>query len=127
MQKSKHLTKPKLIEDKNQRNVTFCKRRRGLLKKIIELSLLCGQDIYLVMFDKEKQKLLQYSSSEDFDSKVVHHLTSPDTRQQFTYESYLNSHYDKFLKGKEKSEADSTPEGTSKDAADPNSNDSHNL
>ena len=74
----------------------------------------------MVMFDKEMQKLLQYSSSEEFDSKVVRHLTSPDNRQQFTYESYLNSHYDKFLKGKEKSEGDSSPEGTSKDATGPN-------
>lgn len=44
----------KLVANKNQRNVTYSKRKRGILKKAIELSVLCAQDIYLVVFDKEK-------------------------------------------------------------------------
>jgi len=44
--------------------VTFCKRKRGILKKLIEMSKLCGQDIFMVMFDKEKQKVLQFRSDE---------------------------------------------------------------
>ena len=59
------------IADKNQRNVTFCKRRRGLMKKAIEMSVLCGQDIFFIMFDREKQKLYEFNSSEEFDIKVV--------------------------------------------------------
>jgi hypothetical protein len=31
------------IEDKIQRHVAFCKRRRGFLKKAIELSVKCDQ------------------------------------------------------------------------------------
>ena len=42
------------IADKNSRNVTYCKRKRGLIKKAIELSRLCDQQIYLIIFDKEK-------------------------------------------------------------------------
>ena len=42
------------IKESTQRNVTFCKRKRGLLKKVIELSVLCDIDIQMVMFDKEK-------------------------------------------------------------------------
>ena len=59
------------IAVKNQRNVTFCKRRRGLMKKAIEMSVLCGQDIFFIMFDREKQKLYEFNSSEEFDIKVV--------------------------------------------------------
>ena len=40
------------ISDKNNRQNTFQKRKRGFLKKAIELSVLCGQDIFLVIFDK---------------------------------------------------------------------------
>jgi len=39
------------ISDKNSRNVTYCKRKRGLIKKAIELSKLCEQKIYLAIFD----------------------------------------------------------------------------
>lgn len=46
------------IKDKNSRNVTYCKRKRGLIKKAIELSKLCDQYIYLAIFDKEKQRLV---------------------------------------------------------------------
>ena len=42
------------IPNKNSRNVTYCKRKRGLIKKAIELSLLCEQYVLLVIFDKEK-------------------------------------------------------------------------
>ncbi len=32
---------PKKIADSSKRSVTFCKRKRGLLKKAIELSCYC--------------------------------------------------------------------------------------
>jgi hypothetical protein len=35
------IDKSRKIEDKMQRKVAFCKRKRGFLKKAIELSTLC--------------------------------------------------------------------------------------
>jgi len=31
------------IDDRVSRNVTYCKRKKGLIKKAMELSILCGQ------------------------------------------------------------------------------------
>ena len=44
----------KQIENETNRYVTFCKRKRGLLKKAIELSRLCDQHIYIAIFDEKK-------------------------------------------------------------------------
>ena len=86
------------ITNKNQRNVTYCKRKRGLIKKAIELSKLCEQYIFLVIFDVEKQKLVQYNSSPDFCAKIMPKLTSPICTQHFKHEQYDNSHYSVFEK-----------------------------
>ena len=50
----------KIIDDDNNRNVTYCKRKKGLIKKAMQLSMLCGQEVYLSIFDQEKQKLVVY-------------------------------------------------------------------
>ena len=52
----------KFMEDKNQRNITFSKRKRGLLKKVIELSSLCGQNILMFIYDKTKSKIIEFRS-----------------------------------------------------------------
>ena len=41
-----------LISDVNRWRVTYSKRKRGLIKKAIELSQMCGQDICITIFDK---------------------------------------------------------------------------
>ena len=43
-----------VISCKEKRNVAYCKRKKGVVKKAIELSRLCNLDILIVMFDKEK-------------------------------------------------------------------------
>ncbi|GJY95923.1 K-box region and MADS-box transcription factor family protein, partial [Tanacetum coccineum] len=40
----------KRIEDKNSRQVTFSKRRTGLMKKARHLSVLCDVDIAVLVF-----------------------------------------------------------------------------
>jgi len=38
----KKIKEMKLIEDPSCRNVTYCKRKKGIIKKAIELSVICG-------------------------------------------------------------------------------------
>lgn len=52
--------KTKKIESKNQRNVAFCKRRRGILKKAIEIARMCQQKVLMVIYDPDKNKAVHY-------------------------------------------------------------------
>lgn len=51
----------KRIENKIKRQVTFSKRRSGLLKKAHEISVLCDADVALIVFSN-KGKLYEYST-----------------------------------------------------------------
>ncbi|PIN01001.1 hypothetical protein CDL12_26494 [Handroanthus impetiginosus] len=52
----------KRIENASSRQVTFSKRRNGLLKKAYELSVLCDAEVALIIFS-QKGRLYEFSSS----------------------------------------------------------------
>ncbi|XP_022891284.1 agamous-like MADS-box protein AGL27 isoform X5 [Olea europaea var. sylvestris] len=52
----------KRIEDKSARQVTFTKRRNGLIKKAKELAVLCDVDVNVIIFSS-RGKLYHYCSS----------------------------------------------------------------
>ena len=54
------IDKTQKIKAANKRNVTFCKRRRGILKKCIELSKMCEQKVFMVIYDPLKEKAVQF-------------------------------------------------------------------
>jgi MADS-box transcription factor len=53
------------IENKINRQVTFSKRRNGLLKKAFELSVLCEAEVALIIFSN-RGKLSEFGSTEYF-------------------------------------------------------------
>jgi len=53
----------KRIENSASRQVTFSKRRNGLLKKAFELSILCEAEVSLIIFSPSG-KFYQFSSHE---------------------------------------------------------------
>ncbi|KAK9197271.1 hypothetical protein WN943_005406 [Citrus x changshan-huyou] len=55
----------KRIENKISRQVTFSKRRAGLLKKAHEISVLCDAEVALIVFST-KGKLYEYSTESRF-------------------------------------------------------------
>ncbi|KAL4280375.1 hypothetical protein GQ457_03G029290 [Hibiscus cannabinus] len=52
----------KRIENTTNRQVTFCKRRNGLLKKAYELSVLCDAEVALIVFST-RGRLYEYSNN----------------------------------------------------------------
>nr|WDA53340.1 MADS-box protein 22 [Erycina pusilla] len=52
----------KRIENITNRQVTFCKRRNGLLKKAYELSVLCDAEVALVIFSS-RGRLYEYANN----------------------------------------------------------------
>ncbi|GJW53902.1 transcription factor, MADS-box [Tanacetum coccineum] len=53
----------KRIEDKTSRQVSFSKRRSGLMKKAYELAELCDVDLALLVFSP-RDKLVEFSTGE---------------------------------------------------------------
>lgn len=55
-------TEIKRIENTTNRQVTFCKRRNGLLKKAYELSVLCDAEVALIVFSG-RGRLYEYANN----------------------------------------------------------------
>ncbi|THU49980.1 hypothetical protein C4D60_Mb06t15270 [Musa balbisiana] len=73
----------KRIENTTSRQVTFCKRRNGLLKKAYELSVLCDAEVALVVFSS-RGRLFEYANNR-FCSLLLPPLPSFTRRAQFWF------------------------------------------
>lgn len=60
----------KRIENKINRQVTFSKRRNGLLKKAYELSVLCDAEVGLIVFSS-RGKLYEFASAGGYFSLLI--------------------------------------------------------
>ena len=91
----KKIDKLSLIDNKMQRNVAFCKRKRGFLKKAIELSCLCDQRILIVIYDEERSRVVQFSSEDEFQIEAAYNAIKvaklPENRSN--YEKFTNVDY----------------------------------
>ncbi|KAH9778268.1 Developmental protein SEPALLATA 1 [Citrus sinensis] len=87
----------KRIENKINRQVTFAKRRNGLLKKAYELSVLCDAEVALIIFSN-RGKLYEFCSSPSIMKTLeryhrcsfgAHEANRPPIETQSTYQEYL--------------------------------------
>ncbi|KAI8541756.1 hypothetical protein RHMOL_Rhmol08G0087100 [Rhododendron molle] len=83
----------KRIENKINRQVTFAKRRNGLLKKAYELSVLCDAEVALIIFSN-RGKLYEFCSTSNYETLEVNHHSASQEMEQSSYREYLK------LKGK---------------------------
>ena len=81
------------IYDKEKRNITYCKRKKGVIKKAIQLSKLCELDIFMVIFDRQKQKLFEYRSENDFDVDICKRMLKNDLRWQLSHKLETNNDF----------------------------------
>lgn len=73
----------KRIENKINRQVTFAKRRNGLLKKAYELSVLCDAEVALIIFSN-RGKLYEFCSSSRYTPKQQNPLFHPPKHERQT-------------------------------------------
>lgn len=71
----------KKIEQEKTRLITFHKRRRGLLKKAMELSILCDCQVKIIVTE-ENGDTVEYQSSDSplNDQRTITSLTNDDVR-----------------------------------------------
>ncbi|XP_031388442.1 agamous-like MADS-box protein AGL104 isoform X2 [Punica granatum] len=67
----------KRIENPTNRQVTFSKRRNGLIKKAYELSILCDIDIALIMFSTS-QRVSHFSGRKRIEDVLTRYIDMPD-------------------------------------------------
>ncbi|KAK7307284.1 hypothetical protein VNO77_40202 [Canavalia gladiata] len=73
------------IDNSTSRQVTFSKRRKGLIKKAKELAILCDAEVGLVIFSSTG-KLYEYAST-SMKSTIERYNTCKDENQQINSES----------------------------------------
>ncbi|KAJ6405217.1 hypothetical protein OIU84_013233 [Salix udensis] len=71
----------KRIENNTNRQVTFSKRRNGLIKKAYELSVLCDIDIALIMFSPSG-RLSHFSGKKRIEDVLARFANLPDQERE---------------------------------------------
>ncbi|XP_047095551.1 MADS-box transcription factor 58-like isoform X1 [Lolium rigidum] len=82
----------KRIENTTNRQVTFCKRRNGLLKKAYELSVLCDAEVALIVFSS-RGRLYEYSNNSVKATIERYKKTTSDTSNAGTVAEINAQHY----------------------------------
>ncbi|KAL6661861.1 hypothetical protein ACP70R_001245 [Stipagrostis hirtigluma subsp. patula] len=91
----------KRIENKINRQVTFAKRRNGLLKKAYELSVLCDAEVALIIFSN-RGKLYEFCSTQSMPKTLEKYqkcsYAGPETAIQNRENEQLKSSRNEYLK-----------------------------
>ncbi|TVU14948.1 hypothetical protein EJB05_38445 [Eragrostis curvula] len=87
----------KRIENKISRQVTFAKRRNGLLKKAYELSLLCDAEVALIIFSG-RGRLFEFSSSSCMYKTLERYRTCNFNEQEVRAPLDSEINYQEYLK-----------------------------
>ncbi|XP_026880462.2 myocyte-specific enhancer factor 2A-like isoform X1 [Electrophorus electricus] len=95
----------RIVEERN-RQVTFTKRKFGLMKKAYELSVLCDCEIALIIFNSSN-KLFQYAST-DMDKVLLKYTEYSEPHESRTNGDIMEALHKKEQRGCESPEADAS-------------------
>lgn len=89
------------IPNPKQRYKAFLKRKRGLMKKAIELSMLCGVNIFLGIINPDTECTSIYQSENSSMTEIIRSLRNNNIKKEFinssSYNSFLDPHYIKLV------------------------------
>lgn len=79
------------IKNDKIREITFIKRKRGVIKKAMELSILCDVEVFLAIADNESN-LCIYNAKNDFYKFIKNYLHNPiKTNENYDNNDVYNS------------------------------------
>ena len=81
------------IENDLSRNICYCKRKMGVLKKGMELSLMCGQELGIFIYDKHINRLIVYESTPNFTIDKIKRINDQFNNRGDLFEKYTNHDY----------------------------------
>ena len=78
-----------------------------MLKKAIELSAMCGLKMYVMMYDQQKDKIIEYMSSSEFSiqkaSEILESSKKVKSKKKFHHLVFTNKDYYSFVTNQQKS------------------------
>ena len=79
------------IEDKLNSQITYYKRKKGLIKKVMELSLLCDVEVFLAIVDKKNRFTLTTSSpsAQSFIDTNLYDLSQKEIKEEYTLKDVI--------------------------------------
>lgn len=89
----KNKIKIEKLQNERTRQITYNKRKRGLIKKAMELSILCESDIFLIVSNKERKDLTLYSSIQNIEGmkSFVANTIEKDNLNKLTNQNVSNT------------------------------------
>jgi hypothetical protein len=83
----------------------------------MECSILCGKDIFVAIYDKDRSKMIQYRSTPDFCAKKVDKLVTTELigMKQFSNEDFIQHFASEYYKNADEQLKDKDPSETLSD------------
>lgn len=88
-----HKTSIERITCPMKRNMTLWKRKKGLLKKAIELASMCNTKVYLAIYDDNRKRFTEYQSAVDFNLDAISAYQSGQNCRVRDHEVITNGDY----------------------------------